>query len=267
MRRGCFVAAVMAGSLAGLPCAAQTAPARDVQLLAPGGGWTDGALLATSLTAALVGNFALQPPSDVPAPFDGHGHRAPDDGIDLASTVLLATGLAAGAAGAWATDRFALHRGGWEQLRGVLVLGESVALTLGLVSMLKNLGECRPRAWDDASQRCVGTVPGMPVREDRVSFPSGHTSPLAALAGASLGLAVLPAGGRRAWAPMAGVAGALALTMMVLRVAAGAHDWVDTGTGLGIGLAAGFGTAALHTRALPVQLTAGANGLALRGTF
>ena len=74
------------------------------------------------------------------------------------------------------------------------------------------------------------------------------------------------ASGAEASAAAAGAA-RLGRRLMVLRVAAGAHDWVDTGTGLGIGLAAGFGTAALHTRALPVQLTAGANGLALRGTF
>lgn len=268
MRRSRFAVVALAGSFATAPVTALAqAPHRDTQFWMPGGPWTDLGWLAVSATTFAVGTFALDPPTNAPAPFDGYGHRTPDDAADVASTVLVAVASAGTLGSAWLADRYGLGLRGRAQLRGAFVLVEAEAMTFGLVAMLKNIGECRPRAWNDATQQCTGTVAGMPVREDRVAFPSGHTAPVAALAGASLGLLVFPSVRPRAWIPVASAAGALAIAVGVLRVAAGAHDWVDTGTGFGLGLAVGLGTAALHVREVPLHVGASADGVVVRGVF
>ena len=158
-------------------------------------------------------------------------------------------------------------------LRAPLVLGEAVLVTMGVVSLLKNtLGECRPRAWDEAAHACVGTDPGHPTEDDRRSWPSGHTAPTFAMVGATLALAVLPSGGRPRYLPVLALATVLAGATMSLRVVAGAHDWADTTSGAAIGLGLGFASAATHlvrTGAPSVSLSAdGRRALVvLRGTF
>ncbi|MEZ4410695.1 MAG: phosphatase PAP2 family protein [Polyangiales bacterium] len=143
-------------------------------------------------------------------------------------------------------------------------------MALGVVGVVKAaVGECRPRAWSDAAQRCVGqdTVASS---EDRLAFPSGHTAPLAAMAGASLGMVLLPRGPRGAFVPLLGLTTALAGTNLVLRVVAGAHSWVDTAVGFSLGFGVGFVTALLHTGATtPPRVSFGASpgGLSVRGVF
>ena len=162
---------------------------------------------------------------------------------------------------------------GWLPQRWVSVydhLCMTALIALGVVSLLKNVvGECRPRAWDDTAGQCVGTTRGAVVREDRVAFPSGHTAPLAAMAGAALGMMVLPSRARIGYWPVLVTAGALAITNFTLRVVAGAHSWVDTATGFALGAGLGFGTAALHTVTPSPRWTVGASpaGLTVAGTF
>jgi membrane-associated phospholipid phosphatase len=217
----------------------------------------------------VLGMYVLEPPAVGREPFDGRGGQARNPTFDTISDVTLVSGLSLAALGSFAVERWGEGRTGWQLARGPLILAEAVFLTLGVVSLAKNLGECRPRAWDDATRTCVGSTPGSPVREDRVSFPSGHTSPLAAMAGASLGLWLLPERRAWAWAPVALGAGLLAGAMLVFRVVAGAHNWVDTGTGFALGLGLGFATAALHTRRGddPVGVTVSPVSIALGGRF
>lgn len=260
----------LAGSLvvSGAEAQAQTAP-RTVHTFLPGGPWTDLGWLTLTGTAMALGTYALDPPSVGREPFDGRGGQARNTGFDTVSDVTLISGLSLAAVGSLAVERWGEGRTGWQLVRGPLVVAEAVFLTLGVVSLLKNIGECRPRAWDDATRTCVGSVPGSPVREDRVSFPSGHTSPLAAVAGASLGLWLLPERRASAWAPMAIGAGLLASAMLAFRVVAGAHNWVDTGTGFALGLGLGFATSWLHTRRGddPVGVSVSPVGVSLGGRF
>jgi membrane-associated phospholipid phosphatase len=114
--------------------------------------------------------------------------------------------------------------------RTTLVEVESVFLANGITTLFKRLvGRCRPRAWRDG--HCAG--------EEFKAFPSGHTAPVAAIAGAR-GVMVLRSdgvSGARA-ASFAFAEGATVLTA-VLRVLAGAHSWEDVVGGMAIGHATG----------------------------
>jgi membrane-associated phospholipid phosphatase len=248
---------------AGPALAVDPPPARLVPGL-PGGGAVDVAVVGASLTLTALGSFVIRPSSTAQvAPLDGLGHRDRDPGAALATDVILAAG-GLGAVGVALAGELARGSRGWYALRAPLVLTEAAALSLGVVSMVKNLGGvCRPRAWVDATGTCDSADP-----EDRRSFPSGHTAPLAALSGASLGMWLLPSGPRDPWAAGLFVATtALAASNLALRVAAGAHSWVDTSAGFALGFSLGLATAALHVRRAPVTLSVAGSGLALSGVW
>lgn len=238
-------------------------PARLVTAL-PGGGITDVSVLSLSLTLTVVGNFAIRPSSTSQvAPLDGLGHRDRDAGAALATDLILGIG-ALGSIGVSLAGELARGSRGWTSLRAPLILTESAGLSLGIVSMVKNLGGvCRPRAWNDATATCDSAA-----ADDRRSFPSGHTAPLAALSGASLGMWLLPSGPRDPWAAGLFVATtALAASNLTLRVSAGAHSWVDTSAGFALGFSLGLATAALHVRRAPVTVAVSGSGLALSGVW
>lgn len=242
---------------------------RDVHLVMLGAPWWDIGYL--TLGGAMgAGGLAMSPPTVHVAPLDGLGGRAERRDVGVASDVVLYGGMAGVVVLGAVSERWGEGSRGLNVLRAPLILGESALIALGVVSLLKNVvGECRPRAWDDTAGQCVGTTRGAVVREDRVAFPSGHTAPLAAMAGAALGMMVLPSRARIGYWPVLVTAGALAITNFTLRVVAGAHSWVDTATGFALGAGLGFGTAALHTVTPSPRWTVGASpaGLTVAGTF
>ena len=240
---------------------AQSAPSRDVRLAMGGSLAWDAGYVALGGGLALVGVFA-SPPTVDRAPFDGGGHRVWRPEVGTATDVVLWGGLVATVGLGLAVERWGRGESGLTLLRAPLVLAESTVMALGLVGVVKvAVGECRPRAWSDAEARCASGE-----REDRVSFPSGHTASLSAMAGASLGMMLLPTGGRRAYWPLLAASGALAATNLVLRVVAGAHNWVDTSAGFALGLGVGFATAAAHVYEGP-RLVVGAQTVGVAGTF
>lgn len=238
--------------------------ASRLELDLPGGTLVDYAVLAGSAGMIAVGTFALEPPADSEiAPLDGLGHRDRVVGLSLASDLVFALGSMGAVGGAFLVERD-LGARGWQWIRTARILLEAEGVTLGVVSIVKNFGGvCRPRAWNDATAACDSVDP-----EDRRSFPSGHTAPLAALAGASLGMWLLPSGPRSTGhAILVASTAALALTNTTLRVAAGAHSWVDTSVGFTLGFALGFATAALHVRSVPVVVTPSPTGVVLSGRW
>ena len=151
-------------------------------------------------------------------------------------------------------------------LHGALVDVESAALARGVVDALKRLtGRCRPRYF----------VNGQCTTQVRDAFPSGHTAPMGAIAGARLLFALNTEGppGFR-WASF-GVAETMALATGVLRVKAGMHSWTDVGTGIVLGHALGLLVALAHpmrhvdrTDYPPPETTSqGGFGLTWGGTF
>ncbi len=238
-------------------CAAQ---GRDVQLRMGRSFAWDISYVATA--GVMVGGaYLLEPPIVDVAPLDGAGARVWRPAVSTITDVALWGGMGATVGLGVVVERWGRGERGATLLRAPLVMAESALMALGIVALLKNaVGECRPRAWSDATGTCTSAA-----LEDRRSFPSGHTAPLAAMAGASLGMIVFPTGGRRAYWPLVATATTLAATNMVLRVVAGAHNWVDTSTGFAIGFGVGLGTAALHTYALPV--TVSAQGVSVAGAF
>ncbi len=250
-------------TLAAAPALAVAPTARLVTAL-PGGGATDVAVLAVSATSIALGTFVLAPPSSTHvAPLDGLGHRDRDGSVGLATDIILGLG-GLGAIGVSLAGELARGSRGWDSLRAPLVLTESAALALGVTSLVKNLGGvCRPRAWNDATATCDSAN-----ADDRRAFPSGHTAPLAALSGASLGMWLLPSGRRDPWAAGLFVATtALAAGNLSLRVAAGAHSWVDTSAGFALGFSLGIATAALHVRRVPVTVAVSGSTVGLAGVW
>ncbi len=178
-------------------------------------------------------------------------HEAADRASDL-------TGAGVGAAlqlgGGWVLEAAygrenGALRPGLRALRASLVDVESVALATGITVALKRVaGRCRPRAW--IGGRCVPDAGGpAAAKQAHEAFPSGHTSPIAAIAGARLALSLRSDGasGLR-WASFGLAEGATVVTA-VLRVLAGAHSWDDV---LG-GWAIGHATGALVSLAHPME--------------
>ncbi|MCK6589840.1 MAG: phosphatase PAP2 family protein [Polyangiaceae bacterium] len=121
-------------------------------------------------------------------------------------------------------------------LRTSIIDVEAVALASGLSFGIKRIaGRCRPRAWKEGKCGDLDT--------DYDAFPSGHTTPVAALAGVRFVLAINSTGDRALRYAAFGVAEGMTLATAVLRVAAGAHSWEDVlagwvlGTGTGVLLA------------------------------
>lgn len=262
MRRAVITLCITASALA-LSVEASAQP-RDVHLAMQRSLWWDVGYIAVA-GAMGVSSLALEPPVVDRAPFDGLGGRAWNADVGLASDVVLWGGMAATIGLGVVVERFGRDARDVRLLRASLVMGESVAMTLGVVGLVKNVaGECRPRAWNDAAARCDAAV-----IDDRRAFPSGHTSPLAAMAGAAVGMMAFPTGGQQAYWPLVVTASTLAATNLVLRVVAGAHSWVDTSTGFAFGFGVGLATAALHTYSGPARVSFGANaqGVTVSGQF
>lgn len=220
---------------------ARSARADDVRATIGGNGWYDAALVTTASAGILVGSFGLPARKGDRAPLDGAGHRPARPGWALASDVTLVLGLAAGSTAAGLVDRSAPGDRDSTRLRGPIVTLEGALVGSMLAQLTKNLfGVCRPRDWDDGTRTCAATD------DARRSFPSGHTAPLAGMAGAALGIALLSGERRAGEVGVAVGTTSLALLMAVLRDRAGAHTLIDTGAALLFGGLAGFGVAALH---------------------
>jgi membrane-associated phospholipid phosphatase len=123
-------------------------------------------------------------------------------------------------------------------LRAPLMDMEAAALTTGMVMLLKRVtGRCRPMYFH------AGVCDEAAVPD---AFPSGHTAPIGAIAGARLVLASQADGGAGfRWASF-GIVEAMALSTTVLRVRAGKHSWSDVITGLLLGHAVGALVALAH---------------------
>ncbi|MCS6898506.1 MAG: phosphatase PAP2 family protein [Myxococcales bacterium] len=252
--RGLVLALLVALLLA--PGAASAQEQRETTTFLRGDWRLDAGLAAASGAAFLVGTFALKPSLAQRAPLDGLGHRPRSEPFEILSDAVVSAGIFGSLAMAKAMER-GMGRHGIDQWRAPLVLTESVMLASALVHVAKNAaGICRPRDWDDSRSHCD---PDRGERhrsaEDRLdeahrSFPSGHTAPLAALAGASAGLWLLPTRRNPTFFPLTLVTGTLALAMVALRPLAGAHSWVDTSTGLLLGASSGFLVAYLHSRTI-----------------
>jgi membrane-associated phospholipid phosphatase len=121
----------------------------------------------------------------------------------------------------------------------VLVEGESLLLSTGIVALIKRLtGRCRPRAYDEDSKNC----------DEYDAFPSGHTASAASFAGARLVRSALTP-----WEPAASVrltglfvAEANMVITGALRISSGSHSWEDVLVGALIGHATGVGLELLH---------------------
>ena len=136
--------------------------------------------------------------------------------------------------------------------RTSLVDLEAMTLSSGLTLGIKRIaGRCRPRSWKDG--RCG------PKAAENDAFPSGHTSPIAAIAGARLALALRSEGDDAPrWAAFGFAEGATILTG-ALRVAAGAHSWEDVVGGFVLGNSVGILVAVTH-RLVPVPVHSAPTG-------
>jgi membrane-associated phospholipid phosphatase len=124
-------------------------------------------------------------------------------------------------------------------LRTSLIDLEAVALASGLAFGIKRTaGRCRPRAWKEGKCGDLDT--------DYDAFPSGHTTPVAAVAGARFMLAINSTGARGLRYTAFGVAEGMTMVTAVLRVAAGAHSWEDVLGGWILGHATGMLLAYAH---------------------
>jgi membrane-associated phospholipid phosphatase len=124
-------------------------------------------------------------------------------------------------------------------LRTSLIDLEAVLLTSGIVATVKRLaGRCRPRSW--FGSRCEGED------EEHTAFPSGHTGPVAAIAGVHLSLATRTPGHAGLRLGAVGLAEAATLVTMALRIGAGAHSWEDVGAGFIVGHVTGVALGYAH---------------------
>jgi membrane-associated phospholipid phosphatase len=137
-------------------------------------------------------------------------------------------------------------------LRTSLVDLEAVVIGSGLTIGIKRIsGRCRPRSWKDG--RCG------PKQAENDAFPSGHTTPLAAIAGARLTLALRSDGDDAPrWLAFGFAEGATLLTG-VLRVLAGAHSWEDVVGGWALGTSVGALVGLTH-QLVPVPVKSGQTG-------
>jgi hypothetical protein len=134
--------------------------------------------------------------------------------------------------------------------RVTLVEGESALLATGLTYAIKRLsGRCRPRSY--RAGQCVGG--------EHDAFPSGHTSAVAAIAGASLVLSLRSTGDAGPRYAALGLAEGFTAAAATLRVLAGAHSWEDVVGGALLGHAAGVGVALLHPMERPATGAGGAS--------
>lgn len=230
---------------------------RDIGVTMLGNGLVDVGFVALAAGALLGGTYVIRPNWGDRAPLDGLGRREHVPHLDRAGDYSVGIGLGTGAALAFMTELGGGERG-WRLLRGPLVVTEGALAASAFTQLLKNVfGVCRPRDWEPQSRHCgtSGESTDRPESERRNeahrSFPSGHNAPMAGVAGASMGLYLLPSERRPEYLPVALTATGFALTTVVLREQAGAHSWVDTGAAFVTGGAAGFVTALLHLKLTP----------------
>jgi membrane-associated phospholipid phosphatase len=242
-------------SLAVAPASRADAPrTRDLQLSMNGSHLYDLGFVVVNTAGLLAGTYLIHPAHGNRAPLDGLGHRDRVEALGRAADVGVVLGLSTGVGlsflGELGTD---VH--GAERLRGPVIVLEGALAGAMITQLLKNaFGICRPRDWDDATRVCstkgeLGNTE-LDVDEAHRSFPSGHSAPLAGMAGAAMGMYLLPSPHRPEQLPVALTTLGFALTVVVLRERAGAHSWVDTGAAFISGGLAGFLTAALHVRRL-----------------
>jgi membrane-associated phospholipid phosphatase len=124
-------------------------------------------------------------------------------------------------------------------LRTTLVASEAVVLSFAITELLKRTtGRCRPRSFGDGVCR--------DAPEARKGFPSGHTSPVSAVAGSNLLMALRSDGDPSLRYLAFGFAEAGAVATAILRVMAGAHSWEDVAAGWAIGHTTGALVALAH---------------------
>ena len=242
-------------SLASRGATAEERRGRDVQLFMRGNGLYDAGWITLSVTGIVSGTLLFKPPRVDRAPLDGLGHREHSPQLGRAADASVAVGLGVGAGLAFLTE---IGNGskGRDLTRAPLIMVEGAVAASAFTQLLKNIfGVCRPRDWDGTQRRCLPTnKTGSSAaheeleNEARRSFPSGHNAPLAGMAGAALGIYILPTGHRSEFLPIALTSTGFALTTVLLREQAGAHSWVDTLGAFAAGGLAGFAAAALHVK-------------------
>jgi membrane-associated phospholipid phosphatase len=241
---------------------------REIALTMPHYGYGI-AYFVVGATLGFTGTYAITPREGDIAPLDGRGHHVFQHRADVASDVFLYMTSYGVPIIAYFLDA-TRDRNYVRALRVPIVLMESFAMTSGITGLMKNLGVCRPYAWQPETQTCSDGT-GLPGSADdqRRSFPSGHSSSTASIAGGLMGMWLLPRARDHRLAPIALGATVLSLTTASLRIRAGAHSFADTSVGLAIGFGVGLSTAALHLRRrpLPVQIAPTANGFVLHGRF
>ena len=230
---------------------------RDVGVTMLGNGLYDVGFVVLATGALLGGTYVIRPNWGDRAPLDGLGRREHVPHLDRAGDFSVGLGLGTGATLALLTELGNGERG-WRVARGPIVVAEGALAAAAFTQLLKNVfGVCRPRDWEPKGRNCgISGEPAHKSYRERVdeahrSFPSGHNAPLAGVAGASMGLYLLPSGRRSEYLPVALTATGFALTTVVLREQAGAHSWVDTGAAFLSGGAAGFVVALLHLEPNP----------------
>lgn len=236
---------------------------RDISVWMLGSPLYDVGFVALNAAGLVIGTKVLHPLRRDRAPSDGHGHRPRVDALGRAGDYAVVIGLVAGAGLSYAGGLGSEARG-FESLRGPVVTLEGALLGSMVTQIVKNFfGICRPRDWDNATRTCTTKGEGRDdesaIDEAHRSFPSGHSAPLAGMAGAALGMYMLPSTPRREHLAVALTSVGFAMTIVVLRVRAGAHSWVDTGAAFVTGGLAGFAVAALHlkvTETTPAATTA-----------
>lgn len=241
----------------------------EIQLTMPHFGYDLGYVAVGGVLYA-VAHFGINPQDRDIAPLGAGGAHAYHHGADLASDITVGLVLSVGPILGFVLD--GSRDGDYvHALRVPIVLFESFIMASAITGMLKNLGVCRPYAWQAGEGVCVADA-GIPsdARDHRRSFPSGHATSSAAIAGGLMGIWLLPRGRDDRMAPLALGMTLLSVATAALRVRAGAHSMADVGVGLGIGLGVGFGTAALHLRPNEdrrVTVAPMGRGLMLHGTF
>ncbi len=234
---------------------------RDTNVWMLGSPLFDVGYVVLTATGWYVGTYVLHPRHGDRPPLDGLGHRARVDTLGRAADIAVLLGLATGATLSFAGELGSENRGtGAQAFRGPVVTIEGALAGAMFTQLLKNFfGVCRPRDWDEATRTC--TTMGergndhLSYDEAHRSFPSGHSAPLAGMAGAALGLYLFPNTPRREQLAVALTSIGFALTVVVLRERAGAHSWVDTGAAFISGGIAGLATAALHITAVEQPTT------------
>jgi membrane-associated phospholipid phosphatase len=228
---------------------------RDIQLPMLGNGLYDVAFVGLSATAIFVGTSVLSPRRANVPPLDGLGHREHSPPLGLAADYSVMIGLGVGVGLSFMTEVGEGSKGG-NLARAPLITAEGALAASAFTQLLKNaFGVCRPRDWDEPTRTCSPSERSESASSDearqneaRRSFPSGHNAPLAGVAGAAIGMYVLPSNHRPEFLPVALTSTGFALTTVILREQAGAHSWVDTIAAFVTGGIAGFGTAALHIK-------------------